>query len=555
MQHFMFLLFFLWPTAALAVPTIAILDLENDSGDQSLDPAGAGVASILTSRFSKLDSIRLVERTDLQALLEEVDLGQSGAVDKATAARAGKILGADYLVLGSMYSLRLPNLGVALRIVNTETGQVVLSEDVLGEIGNDGGEFFVLIDELAFRVIGGLQLKLSTRDRINISQVDVQKLETVQAFGGAIQALDAGDTEKAEGLLAKALSLEPGFKLAESTLKQIAAEIRTTRSTFASADVKRAHLGWKAIRTWVDANKNEEPTSLELQRRAAHSRLLLIEGDIPGHIKAEEQRIAWTTAHLDVFREQSLGHSSALRVDDLLIAAGVPQHAPHFHGLVFWPWQIRLQMAHLRNGLGQTDRAIEMVLDIYQHPGPLLIGYHRLTHPIRELERLQAADVVVLFRRQRLQQAKLGGHVDDAHKALKELESAVKTATQARERDRRWEQITANFSKPPTDLSDELSFIRTDRITSPDYSQYRAFRLRIDEGYYAKISKSEPDDYAALCHAWHKVAQNLFGKPWFADLQIEHTLALHQQLPATTDEERDKQQAQLEKLAHQVYAR
>lgn len=46
-------------------PTVAIADLDNHTGDTTLDGAGAGIAAVLISKFARVDAVQVVERARL----------------------------------------------------------------------------------------------------------------------------------------------------------------------------------------------------------------------------------------------------------------------------------------------------------------------------------------------------------------------------------------------------------------------------------------------------------------------------------------------------------
>lgn len=166
-----------------AVPTIAIADLANRTGDPSLDGAGPGVAGILVSRFSQTEAVKVIERDALVKVLDEQRLTEAGLTEPATAARAGKLLGADYLVVGELFSAKLPSISVALRVVDTETGEVIASRDVIGEVGANGERFFVLIDKLSDEILTALDVTMPTADRARLSSIDRREMAAVVRYG------------------------------------------------------------------------------------------------------------------------------------------------------------------------------------------------------------------------------------------------------------------------------------------------------------------------------------------------------------------------------------
>jgi len=72
---------------------------------------GSGVADMLTTALVNSHKFRVVERDKVDAVLAEQDLGKSGRVDPATAARIGNILGVDYLVLGRVTEFGIDTKG------------------------------------------------------------------------------------------------------------------------------------------------------------------------------------------------------------------------------------------------------------------------------------------------------------------------------------------------------------------------------------------------------------------------------------------------------------
>ena len=73
---------------------------------------------ILTQRF------RVVERSQIQKVMDELKLSVSDLVDPNQSAKVGKLLGADYLLVGSVTDEKF-GLKVNARIINTETAEVL----------------------------------------------------------------------------------------------------------------------------------------------------------------------------------------------------------------------------------------------------------------------------------------------------------------------------------------------------------------------------------------------------------------------------------------------
>src|SRR5229473_719772 len=109
--------------------------------------------SLLSSKFS------VIERDKLNLVLKEQGLAQTGAVDPATAAKVGKLLGVKYIVLGGVDKFKIDNTGggiakfgisahvvqadatINLRFIDSTTAERVISLSADGEVKKGGGAF------------------------------------------------------------------------------------------------------------------------------------------------------------------------------------------------------------------------------------------------------------------------------------------------------------------------------------------------------------------------------------------------------------------------------
>jgi tetratricopeptide (TPR) repeat protein len=110
---------------AKGVGTLAITTFEGPG------ELGRRVTDAVTARLVERQYLRIVEREQLLALDKELALGMTGVVDEKQAARAGKVLGADALLLGKV----VPNpqharLTISYRVIKTETGEILAARQV-----------------------------------------------------------------------------------------------------------------------------------------------------------------------------------------------------------------------------------------------------------------------------------------------------------------------------------------------------------------------------------------------------------------------------------------
>jgi hypothetical protein len=100
-------------------PRVAIIEFKNkvEGWHWGWYKAGEAVQDMFVTELVKKGSYRVIEREQLQALMQEKNLSLSGDIDPRTAVKAGKLLGVEYLITGA-----LTELGEAHRGVNVPGG-------------------------------------------------------------------------------------------------------------------------------------------------------------------------------------------------------------------------------------------------------------------------------------------------------------------------------------------------------------------------------------------------------------------------------------------------
>jgi TolA-binding protein len=196
--------------------TIAVLPM-TIAGDSSLQPLSRGLAELMLSDLAMVRSLRLLERIQVGALLDELKLGQGGRADPSTAARVGRLLRAERMVQG-----------VA---AITENGPVRMSATVVRGDGNvrsgaqASGTFKQLLDlekQLVFGLATELGIQLTEAERQRILRQGTKNLAAFLAYSQGLEALDRGDYRAAASAFAAAVRADPSFQ--EAHERQQAAE-------------------------------------------------------------------------------------------------------------------------------------------------------------------------------------------------------------------------------------------------------------------------------------------------------------------------------------------
>jgi TolB-like protein len=106
--------------------SLAVMGFEEVTPEAKGKRIGFGASELLETRLSQTGLFQMVERKKIEQVMNEIALGMTGLITEESAAKAGKILGADIMVVGSISELgEYFNLNV--RLIEVETGKVLVS--------------------------------------------------------------------------------------------------------------------------------------------------------------------------------------------------------------------------------------------------------------------------------------------------------------------------------------------------------------------------------------------------------------------------------------------
>jgi TolB-like protein len=196
--------------AGAASPTVAVLAFRDLSGSRG--NVGEAIRETVTADLKALGGVRVVERSELDRVLNEQHLTQSGEVDPATAARVGKLLGATLIATGA-YQRAEPSVRLTARFVSVETGEIVGTAKVDGR----STELLRLQDRVTaelLRSAGLIQHAQRVNERAARRPV-LKSWKTLELYGDSVVA--DNDDKKVE-LLKLALAEDASFSYATQDL-------------------------------------------------------------------------------------------------------------------------------------------------------------------------------------------------------------------------------------------------------------------------------------------------------------------------------------------------
>jgi len=204
-------------------PGIAVLPFENGGSygqdKENFEALERGIAGMLISELSRNPAARLVERENIQRLVDEQNLGADGRVDAATAAKIGKIVGARYMIMGGFVDL-YGRFRVDARIVDVETSEVikVVRSDPKLEKRES---MFQLLQSLSESLMAETKLPALSAEARGAARGRSVPTEALTFYSRALLYQDRGDATRAADYFRKALEVFPQYAEAQAGLQKV----------------------------------------------------------------------------------------------------------------------------------------------------------------------------------------------------------------------------------------------------------------------------------------------------------------------------------------------
>jgi TolB-like protein len=233
--------------ARAASPTVAVLAFRDLSGSRG--NVGEAIRETVTADLKALGGVRVVERGELDRVLNEQHLTEHGEVDPATAARLGKLLGATLIATGA-YQREEPTVRLTARFINVETGEIVSTAKVDGR----ATELLRLQDKVTAELLrsAGLLARAKQVNERAARRPVLKSWKTLELYGDSVVA--ENDDKKAE-LLKLAIAEDASFTYATQDLAALEKRMKTYEQRSLVSQDQRARELLAQLQAEKDATK------------------------------------------------------------------------------------------------------------------------------------------------------------------------------------------------------------------------------------------------------------------------------------------------------------
>jgi len=198
------------PTVAIMPVTVAALSVPADTR-KALEDA---LANMLATEFGNKPAIQLIERQQVSDLLTRQQLMVSGRMSEADAVRAGKLLGAQYVVFGSVF-IESKTARMDIRLVDTESG---LNPKAPFKKSGSQDKLLDIVQELADDFTR--DLKLVNRAVVAATEQPLP-VAVIMAYSRGLDYEKRGKKQMAAEQYRKALELSPSHAEAKAALDRV----------------------------------------------------------------------------------------------------------------------------------------------------------------------------------------------------------------------------------------------------------------------------------------------------------------------------------------------
>jgi TolB-like protein len=199
--------------AALLLPTavqsqnktvVAVIPFANLMKDSSFDWLSGGIAETLIVKLSNVDTLQMVERIRLKEIMDEMKFAASGLVDEKTAAKVGKLAGAQILVVGAFQKAG-NRLRINGRFVEASTGKIIKTAEATGVTD----EIFELQDKIAYSLISTLKIQTTNEEDKKITEKPTESFKAYEYMSRGNDNYINGNMTEAIRMYKKALAIDP----------------------------------------------------------------------------------------------------------------------------------------------------------------------------------------------------------------------------------------------------------------------------------------------------------------------------------------------------------
>jgi tetratricopeptide (TPR) repeat protein len=203
----------LYGYSAFAETIVGVTSFSNLSKNTKYTWLEVGIADSVSYKLRNVQDYIVIDRTNIDKVLGEIQLGQSGVIDENMAKKAGKALNADVLVVGS-FAIAGNSVRINAKLVEVESHKILKQVQATGMID----DIFSLQDQIALNLVEKQDVQISSETRERMTERYTQNLSAYEYYTKGQQFYYQANYTKAIELFDKAASIDKNYSLAYAGL-------------------------------------------------------------------------------------------------------------------------------------------------------------------------------------------------------------------------------------------------------------------------------------------------------------------------------------------------
>ncbi len=213
--------------------TLAVLNFRAPE-NSTIEKVSKGLTAMIITDLSKVPALKIVEREKMQALLQEIRLGQTGIVDESTAVDSGRLLLARNIVRGEIADLReaaeaeadAEKIRIDAAVTETSHGQDLGKPEAQGPMN----QLFDMEKKIVFGVLSSLGMEKEEMDEALRNALEAYHTKDIDAlieYSQGLDLMDQGQFAQAKEAFGAALEIDPAFDLANDAYLSTPTDLST----------------------------------------------------------------------------------------------------------------------------------------------------------------------------------------------------------------------------------------------------------------------------------------------------------------------------------------
>ncbi|MFH0922173.1 MAG: CsgG/HfaB family protein [Fibrobacterota bacterium] len=193
--------------------SVAVAAFANTGSDKGLDPLSKGLSEMIATDLSQVERFTLLERARMQALADEMALGQTGLLEEKNSERFGRLAGAERVVAGSFSGNGKDAIELSAAVSDAKTGWHRAIPAQKGAMK----DLFKIEKDLVFAILKEMGIVLTEAERKKVEIVATENVLAFLAYSKGLDAQDRGDFSAAQAYYTEAVKLDPAYSQARAS--------------------------------------------------------------------------------------------------------------------------------------------------------------------------------------------------------------------------------------------------------------------------------------------------------------------------------------------------